>query len=139
MGESFQGEKQNEPRTDRENHNRTLKTIYGFVLKRCANLQDVEDLIQEIVLKAFRVLVALDDIETTDKFIWTVAHNTLANHYRDRTKAAIGVPIDELAELLPSEDDTAAKIMEKESINRLHREIAYFIEVTVPYCYCLLF
>ena len=28
-----------------------LKAIYGFALKRCANLQDAEDLTQEIVLK----------------------------------------------------------------------------------------
>lgn len=102
-----------------------LKPIYGFALKRCANLQDAEDLTQEIALKAFRTLVARDDIESTDKFIWTVAHNTLANYYRDKIKTVVGVPIDELAEILPSDDDTSAGIMEKESTDRLHMEIAY--------------
>ncbi|MDD4495448.1 MAG: sigma-70 family RNA polymerase sigma factor [Eubacteriales bacterium] len=102
-----------------------LKPIYGFALKRCANLQDAEDLTQEIALKAFRTLVARDDIESTDKFIWTVAHNTLANYYRDKIKTVVGVPIDELAEILPSDDDTIAGIMEKESTDRLHMEIAY--------------
>lgn len=53
-----------------------LKAIYGFALKRCANLQDAEDLTQEIVLKVFRSFLCRDDIEAPDKFIWTVAHNT---------------------------------------------------------------
>lgn len=102
-----------------------LKPIYGFALKRCANLQDAEDLTQEIILRAFRALLVKDDLETPEKFIWTVAHNSLANYYRNKTRTAIGVPIDELAELLPSDDDTAAGIIEKEYIDRLHHEIAY--------------
>ena len=103
-----------------------LKPIYGFALKRCANLQDAEDLTQEIVLKVFRTLLRREDfVETPDKFIWTVAHNTLANYYRGKVKTAVGVPIDDLAELLPSDDDIANGMIEKENIDRLYREIAY--------------
>ena len=102
-----------------------LKLIYGFALKRCANLQDAEDLTQEIVLKVFRALLCMEDIEAPDKFIWTVAHNTLVNYYRGKVKTAVGVPIDDLVELLPSDDDTASGIIEKENTDRLHREIAY--------------
>ena len=101
-----------------------LKPIYGFVLKRCTHLQDAEDLTQEIVLRAFRAMLVKDSLDSP-KFIWTIAHNVLANYYRDRTKTTIGVPIDELAELLPSQDDTPAGSVENESIDRLHREIAY--------------
>lgn len=102
-----------------------LKPIYGFALKRCANLQDAEDLSQETALKVFRALLARDDIESFDKFIWTVAHNALANYYRGKTRTAVGVSIDALAEVLQSDDDTADGIVEKESIDRLHTEIAY--------------
>ncbi len=102
-----------------------LKSIYGFALKRCANFHDSEDLTQEIVLKVFRVLLHRDDIEATDKFIWTVAHNSLANYYRDKTKMMVGVPIDELVNIIPLDDDTASGIIERESIDRLHMEIAY--------------
>ncbi len=102
-----------------------LKPIYGFALKRCANLQDAEDLTQEIVLKVFRALLCMEDIKAPDKFIWTVAHNTLANYYRGKVKTAVGVPIDSLVELLPSDDDTASGIIEKENTDCLHREIAY--------------
>lgn len=102
-----------------------LKLIYGFALKRCANLQDAEDLTQEIVLRAFHALLCREDIKAPDKFIWTVAHNTLANYYRGKVKTALGIPIDDLIELLPSDDDTANDIIEKENTDRLHREIAY--------------
>lgn len=102
-----------------------LKPIYGFALKRCANLQDAEDLTQEIVLKVFRALLCMEDIKAPDKFIWTVAHNTLANYYRGKVKTAVGVPIDSLVELLPSDDDIASGIIEKENTDCLHREIAY--------------
>ena len=102
-----------------------LKPVYGFALRRCANLQDAEDLTQEIILRAFRALLAKNDVESPDKFIWTVAHNTLANYYRDKANTVIGVPIDEFAEILPSDDDTSSGIIEKETTDRLHREIAY--------------
>lgn len=102
-----------------------LKPIYGFALKRCANLQDAEDLTQEIILRAFRTLLVKEDVESPEKFIWTVAHNALANYYRGKVKNALGIPVDEVAELLPSEDDTVAGIIAKESVDRLHWEIAY--------------
>lgn len=102
-----------------------LKPIYGFALKRCANLQDAEDLTQEIVLHAFRALLVKEDVGSPDKFIWTVAHNSLANYYRNKATTVIGVPIDELADTLPSGDDIAAGVIEKQSADRLHREIAY--------------
>lgn len=48
-----------------------VKPIFGFALKRCKNRQDAEDLSQEITLKAFRALLAKEDIVDMDKFIWT--------------------------------------------------------------------
>lgn len=102
-----------------------LKAIYGFALKRCANLQDAEDLTQEIVLKVFRSFLCRDDIEAPDKFIWTVAHNTLSNYYREKTKIAMGIPMGDFAELLSLDNDAADDLVEKETIDRLHKEIAY--------------
>lgn len=102
-----------------------LKAIYGFALKRCANLQDAEDLTQEIVLKVFRSFICRDDIEAPDKFIWTVAHNTLSNYYRKKTKIALGIPMGDFVELLSLDNDTADDLVEKETVDRLHKEIAY--------------
>lgn len=102
-----------------------LKPVYGFALKRCADLQSAEDLAQEIVLRVFRALLAKDDVGSPDQFIWTVAHNTLANYYRKKANTVIGVPIDALAETLSSAEDASAGLIDQEATERLHREIAY--------------
>lgn len=102
-----------------------LKPVFGFALKRCKSIPDAEDLSQEIVMKAFRALLAKDDIRDTGKFIWTVAHNALSNYYRDAAKGMTGVSLDEVAETLA---DPGAEIEpgdSADSIRSLQREIAY--------------
>ena len=102
-----------------------LKPIFGFALKRCKSIHDAEDLSQEIAIRAFRALLIKDDVADMGKFIWTVAHNTLSNYYRDTAKSMVGVSIDEVAELIAdpySELDTDDNT---EAIHRLQTEIAY--------------
>ena len=77
-----------------------LKPIFGFALKRCKSIHDAEDLSQEIAIRAFRALLVKDNVVDMGKFIWTVAHNTLSNYYRDAAKSMFGVSIDEVAELI---------------------------------------
>ncbi len=102
-----------------------LKPIFGFALKRCKSIHDAEDLSQEITIRAFRALLIKDDVADMEKFIWTVAHNTLSNYYRDTAKSMVGVSIDEVAELIadpcsePDADD------DRDAIRRLQTEIAY--------------
>lgn len=124
INESFQGVKQMVQKQAERIIAQYLKPIYGFALKRCISLQDAQDLAQEIAFKVFRALLIRDDIENVEKYIWTAAHNALANYYRDKTKRAIGIPIDELAETLPF-DNESISADEKELIERLHTEIAY--------------
>ena len=102
-----------------------LKPIFGFALKRCKSIHDAEDLSQEIAIRAFRALLVKDDVADMGKFIWTVAHNTLSNYYRDSAKSMVGVSIDEVAELIAdpySEIDTDDN---RNAIHRLQTEIAY--------------
>lgn len=102
-----------------------LKPVFGFALKRCRSIEDAEDLSQEIIWKAYRALLSRDDIANVDKFIWTIAHNALSNYYRHAAHSAVGVSIDEIAELLA---DPAAELGtedDADSIHRLQREIAY--------------
>ncbi len=102
-----------------------LNPIFGFALKRCKSIHDAEDLSQEIAMRAFRALLVKDDARDMGKFIWTVAHNTLSNYYRDTAKSTVGVSIDEVAELIadpysePNTDDN------RDAIHRLRTEIAY--------------
>ena len=102
-----------------------IKPIFGFALKRAKNENDAEDLSQEIVLRSFRALLAKDDIADTGKFIWTVAHNTLANYYRYAGKSVLGVSIDEIAETLAGEEENIFEEDTKEALSRLQSEIAY--------------
>lgn len=102
-----------------------LKPIFGFALKRCKNVHDAEDLSQEIVTRAFRALLAKDDVADMGKFIWTVAHNVLSNYYRDAAKSVANVSVDEIAELIadPYADTDADDNLD--AIHRLRTEIAY--------------
>ena len=102
-----------------------LKPIFGFALKRCKSIQDAEDLSQEITLRAFRALLVKDDVADMGKFIWTVAHNTLSNYYRDTAKSIIGVPIEEAADLIADPDAELDPDDNTETIRRLQSEIAY--------------
>ncbi len=103
-----------------------LKPIFGFALKRCKTEADAEDLSQEIVLRAYRALCIRDDIDNVGKFIWAIAHNTLANYYRDGAKQVIGVSIDEIAEIITDGSaDLSADMIHRETCDRLHSEIAY--------------
>ena len=102
-----------------------LKPVFGFALKRCKNPHDAEDLSQEIILRAFRALLCRDDIEDHAKFIWTVAHNALCNYYRDGEKSIIGIPIDDVAELIADEDLPFDDTEDSDALCRLQSEIAY--------------
>ena len=102
-----------------------LKPIFGFALKRCKSIHDAEDLSQEITIRAFRALLIKDDVADMGKFIWTVAHNTLSNYYRDTAKSMIGVSIDEVVELIADPDTELDTDDNTETIRRLQTEIAY--------------
>ncbi len=103
-----------------------IKSIFGFTLKNCRNIQDAEDLSQDIIAKALSVLMARTDIVDFDKFIWTIAHNRLNNYYRDSKKRSNNVCIDELSN---SFFDESANLQDnfalKETLCKLQIEIAY--------------
>ena len=100
-----------------------LKPIFGFALKRCKSIHDAEDLSQEIATKAFRALLAKDDVGDVGKYIWAVAHNTLSNYYRDSAKVANTMSIDDVAEHLYLTDWDSDN--SEAAISRLHSEISY--------------
>ena len=102
-----------------------LKPVFGFALKRCKTMHDAEDLSQEIILRAFRALLCKDDIESYDKFIWTVAHNALSNYYRESARSIIGVPIDEAADVIGEADLSLDDAEDVDFSHRLQAEIAY--------------
>lgn len=103
----------------------SIKPIFGFALKRCKNVHDAEDLSQEIAARAFRALLAKEDVADMGKFLWTVAHNALCNYYRSTANSIIGVPIDSIAELLADPDSEFGSGEDRDILRRLRTEIAY--------------
>lgn len=101
-----------------------VKPIFSFALKRCKNEKDAEDLSQEIALKTFRIFLSRDDIEDYNKYIWTIAHNTLANYYRN-TNRYLGVSIDDMNDSALLSTEFENDLLIQESINKLHKELAY--------------
>lgn len=101
-----------------------MHKIYSYVVRHTSSIDDAEDLSQEILLKIYRA-VCIKDIENVDAFIWRVAKNTLANFYRDKyaktTVTLENVNPMELKDALNILDD----IVQKETIGKLQREIAY--------------
>ena len=105
-----------------------LRALYGFALRRCRSLHDAQDLSQEIALRALQALTAHDEVTDPERLFWTVAHNALANYYRDHARAALGVPLDALGDLPAEADDAEDRLDREAQIQRLRREIAYLSE-----------
>lgn len=95
-----------------------VKPIFGFALKRFRCIQDAEDVAQEITLRAFRGLLAQEDVADPLRYIWMVAHNALANHYRQQERVHIGIPDD-----VSVVTDYESVLMQEEATNRLRLEI----------------
>ena len=93
--------------------------LFGFALKRCASIQDAEDVAQEAALRAYQALLTREDVTDPVRYLWTVAHNVLANHYRDRSRMHVGV-----AEAAPAEDDFESDLLDREALRRVRQEIA---------------
>jgi len=102
------------------------RPVFGFALKRCRTEEDAEDLSQEIILKVYTAFTTRNDIEEPDRFVWRVAHNILANYYRGLSRAAVGIPMEDVENSLTSADrGVEDDIILREDTDRLRREIAY--------------
>ncbi len=105
-----------------------LQAIYGFALKRCRTPEDAEDVSQEIALRAYQAFTAREDIRDPEKYLWTIAHHVLTNHYRESARSTVGVSLDEVADILPDPDSLDGEDDRAEALRRMRREIAYLSE-----------
>lgn len=56
--------------------------LRSFLQSRVSNQADVEDLLQEISIKAFTGLPRLRDEEKVQSWLFSTAHHTIIDHYR---------------------------------------------------------
>jgi RNA polymerase sigma factor (sigma-70 family) len=89
--------------------------IYRYVFFRVAQNDEVaQDLVSEIFIKALKAFDRYDEKISRSSWIYTIAHNHLANYYRDRKVAS---DIDEIAYCLKGEDGQDS--MEKQESTHL--------------------
>jgi len=100
---------------------RLLKPFFAYARKRCATIEDAEDLTQETVLRLLRTLPKRDDLQDAERYCWTVVHNMVANYYRSKAKSGYG----EITEIIPDDFDIHRDFERKETERRLYSEIAY--------------
>lgn len=96
-----------------------MQAIYGYCLRRCASAQDAQDVAQEILLRAHAALTQRRDVPDPVRYLWTIARNTLANHYRDRSRCTVGLPPE-----MADDGDVLAAVESQEEIRRLHEGVA---------------
>jgi RNA polymerase sigma factor (sigma-70 family) len=107
-----------------------LKPIFSFTLKRTKTVQEAEDLAQEIIIKVYKALNNIDNIYNTDSYIWRIAHNTIANYYRGKSRDFVGVNIDDVVETIQcSKGSVEETYIKNEEINKLKNKIAYLSKV----------
>lgn len=64
-------------------YGRWFPKIWRFVSIRIADRDLAEDLVSEIFLKALRAFGSYDEARSRSSWIYTIARNHLANHWRD--------------------------------------------------------
>ncbi len=60
-----------------------------------ASSQDIEDILQEVFIKAFKNLNAFDPTLTFANWIYRIAHNEAINHYRKNRRETKNISIDD--------------------------------------------
>ncbi len=106
-----------------------MKRIYAFVMKRVANEQDIQDVTQDICLNLYQSLCQ-KEIYDIQAYVWTVVRHSLANYYRGKQKSYYNISLEEGG--MDLEDGSLSaldQIIERESRDRIQREIAYLSKI----------
>ncbi len=83
-----------------------IDRIHRYVFFRVGRNREVaEDLVSEIFMKAFNAFGSYDPTVSRSAWIYRIAHNHLANHYRDRKETT---DIDDVAPFLVGENGNEA-------------------------------
>ena len=114
-----------------------MNNIYGYAYKRCFSDDEAAELSQEIIVEVLFSLTNNEDIENLNAYIWRIANNTYINHVNrnKRTRKSVVFAgdmsydmqsyININANLYESgtEDDMVERIIEKERLSAVRREI----------------
>ena len=97
--------------------------IYNYLRYRVSSQEDVEDLISTIFERAYTRRTQYDQSKGSfSTWLFRIAHNTLANHYRTHERRSIWeTEAEPPADLITSEPSLENQLVQQETIARLMR------------------
>jgi RNA polymerase sigma-70 factor (ECF subfamily) len=69
--------------------------LIRYIIKRVANAEDAEDILQEVFLKIHNNLKNLEDEKKIHAWIYTIARNTITDYYRKNSRMPELTELDE--------------------------------------------
>lgn len=102
-------------------------TLYGLGLRICGSPQAAEDMVQETFLNAYRGWKGFEGRSEVTTWLYTIARRACTRMHRPRAGEPSHMePVEELAEVLPGEDDAVADLSRvdpySETVRREARE-----------------
>ena len=86
---------------------RTTPMVRGIIASKVGSSEDIEDLTQDVFLKALRGISGLEDTNNFEGWIATIARNSVADFHRSRARRPTS-PLSEIDEE-PAEGDITAE------------------------------
>ena len=109
-------------------YKKTYDTILKYVICKCSNLEDVNDIMQEIYMELYKALKNEKKIEDISAFIHGIAKNKIRKHFHVKNKFKI-ISIfqekdDEITMMdIESKIDIEAQIIRKDNIETIWKYI----------------
>ncbi len=97
-----------------------MKTIFSYALNRVSGKEEAEDLAGDIILAVLQSAPRLKNEEAFYGWFWAIAANTTKKYFRKKS----GFSIVELDESYREDEDVAEKVVCKEEIAILRRELS---------------
>lgn len=63
-------------------YNKTYNDVLKFIICKCFNIDDVNDIIQEVYIEVYKKVINNDNIQDVPKYIMGIAKNKVRKHYR---------------------------------------------------------
>lgn len=102
--------------------------IYAYVSFRVRSRPETEDLVQNVFLRALDALPRFENRGATFAgWLFRIAHNLVANHYRDNSRPE-AIQVEEVESILAGEENTEDLALEAISTQRIHAAIGELTE-----------
>ncbi len=102
-----------------------LPRVYGYIAYRVGNKQDAEDLTAEVFMKVVQALPSFEyrGDGAFAAWIFRIAHNQIAVHYRQQQTRVIDSSLDDLPEIRSKSPSPDQSLQQKERFARLRQII----------------